>query len=93
MPFIDRHPDGLISGIFIHSQRPGHEYVTDDDPIMVAWLAARQAERDAEDADKLDRASLRRQLLDATEAQWLALTETQRQKVILKALKYVARNL
>jgi hypothetical protein len=43
--------------------------------------------------EEADRKTLRDQILGATEAQWLALTEVQRQKVILKALKYMARNL
>ncbi len=44
-------------------------------------------------AERTDKSTLRGQIIGATEAKWLALTEVQRQKVILKALKYMARNL
>lgn len=62
----------------------------DNHPDILAWIAAEQAAREA---DAADRKTLRGQIIGATEAQWLGLTDTQRQKVILKALKYVARNL
>jgi hypothetical protein len=90
MAYVLKNETGAIVGVFARPQYVGHELISDSHPDILAFLAARQAEMDA---DAANRKTLRDQIMGATEAQWLALTDTQRQKVILKALKYVARNL
>jgi hypothetical protein len=90
------YKDGAIENIWLNrdlaerfSIEEIHE-LPDDHPDILAKVVA---DRAAREADAADRKTLRDQILGATEAQWLALTETQRQKIILKALKYMARNL
>lgn len=67
--------------------------VTAGSPEALALAAIEQAACDAEATERTDKSTLRDQIIGATEAQWLALTENQRQKIILKALKYLAKNL
>ena len=66
--------------------KPGRDIVDYDAGTVTN---PREAEEAAEAQDK---STLREQILAATEAQWLGLTEAQRQKTVLKALKYLAMN-
>ena len=90
MPFIDRHPDGSVSGVFVNGQRPGHEYVTDDDPTMVAWRAARQAERDAKAAEH----NTAKDTIDAILAKAPAdVTAAEIKLLVLKIAKYLRKRM
>jgi hypothetical protein len=62
----------------------------DNHSDILAWIAAEQAARKA---DVAERSSLRQQLRDETEEQWLARTDTQRQKFILRALKAIEKRI
>ena len=67
--------------------------VTAGSPEALALAATEQAARDAEAAEIQDKSTLRQQLRDETEAQWLARTDAQRMKLILKALKAIEKRI
>jgi len=94
------YPNAIINVDWHVTAYDGESHVTKWDDarlgpmpdLDVLEAAGVQAEQEVA-SERADRSTLRDQILGATEAQWLGLTEVQRQKVILKALKYMARNL
>ena len=93
------YKDGKVENIWLY-RRLAEDHgrteifeVPDDHPDVLAYNAAVMSARSAEAAERTDKSTLRDQIIGATEVQWLKMTEVQRQKIILKALKYMARNL
>lgn len=55
MPFLGRHPDGSVYGIWTVRQWPGQEEVEDAHPDVVAFTRPRPV-RDSADSENLDKA-------------------------------------
>jgi hypothetical protein len=70
--------------VFARPQYVGHELIADSHPDILAFIAERRAELNAEAADRED---LRSQIQDETEAAWLARTDAARWKIVLKLFK------
>ena len=62
-------------------------------PSLKNLEAAGVLVRDAARASRADRASLRQQVQDETEAAWLARTDAQRWKIVLRILKAIGQRI